>query len=205
MSEVKRNTLLCDFLKLERYTVRSLSVQIQSELYSIIVMLLSHGGFIRVPSFMDRCYRNPSHSVKGALDRLRWLTPGIVKDLGSCPEATLRQRYRSSELPLHLKPYLLDVPRAEQRLKGDRDIDKRLQQAVKFKVTTTSNKTDLRTKLTVKKTHQAEKEEADISIVLDPPTTPVDKTEVAKVDASQASFACKDVRLKTWSAQRESI
>ena len=83
--------------------------------------------------------------MKGALDRLRWLTPGIVKDLGSCPEATLRQRYRSSELPLHLQPYSLDVPRAEKRPKGDRDIDRRIQQAVKLKVTTTSNKTDLRT------------------------------------------------------------
>ena len=86
----------------------------------------------------------------------------------------------------------------------------------------------------MKKTHQAEQEEPDISIVLDqtvesspavtatmtdPPTAPVEKTEVVtevvtapaektevgKVDASQANFACKDVRLKTWTAQRESI
>ena len=88
--------------------------------------------------------------------------------------------------------------------------------------------------MTVRKTHQAEKEEADISIVLDqtvesspavtetmtdPPTAPVEKTEVVtevvtapaeknevgKVDASQANFNCKDVRMKTWAAQRESI
>ena len=39
----------------------------------------------------------------------------------------------------------------------------------------------------------------------DPPIAPAEKTEVVKVDASQANFACKDVRLKTWSAQRESI
>ena len=43
ISEAKRNTLLCDFLRLDRMTVRSLSDQIQSELYAIVVMLLVHG------------------------------------------------------------------------------------------------------------------------------------------------------------------
>ena len=83
ISEAKRNTLLCDFLRIDRMIIRSLSDHIQSELYAIVVMLLFHGKFIRVPGYLGRSYQNPAHSVQGALDRLRWMTPALVKEFGS--------------------------------------------------------------------------------------------------------------------------
>ena len=103
-----------DWLKIDRKTIRSLSDLIQSELYSIVVMLRAHAQFIRVPPFFGGSYRNPAHTVNNALERLRWLIPGVVKDFGSCPEETIRQRFNIRGLPLHLQPYSLNSGRAKR-------------------------------------------------------------------------------------------
>ena len=80
----------------------------------------------------------------------------------------------------------------------------------------------MRTKLSVKskETHPAEKKKDKISIQVTQtvesttagtdvmtatPETAAEKTDEPKVDASDAIFAFQDVRMKTWTAQRESI
>ena len=137
IAEGKRNTLLVDWLKIDRRTIRSLSELIQSELYCIVVMLMVHAKYVRVPPFIGGSYRNPAHNVNGALERLRWLIPGVVKDFGSDPEETIKQRFNRRGLPLHLEPYSLNTPRTESRPKGERMIDRRIQ------VTSSSSSTQL--------------------------------------------------------------
>ena len=80
-----------------------------------------------VPPYMGRSYLNTAHTVNGALERLRWLIPGVVKDFGSDPDETIKQRFNRRGLPLHLVPYSLNTPRTESRPKGERMIDRRIQ------------------------------------------------------------------------------
>ena len=232
IAERKRNTLLVDWLKLDRSTVHSLSELIQSELYCIVVMLMVHAGYVRVPPFMGRSYLNAAHTVNGALERLRWLIPGVVKDFGSDPEETIKQRFHRRGLPPHLEPYTLNTPRTESRPKGERMIDRRIHvtsstASTQLEVTSTStgSKPDLRTKLSVKTQDLSPAKQVEESVIIQvtsKETSPVatemdidtpepvaeaatEKKDEAKVDASGAVFAFRDVRQKTWNAQRESI
>ena len=109
--EYKRNLLLGDWLGIDRTILKSMGDLIQSELYCITLMLMYHAGYIRVPRFIGSSYRHPSHTVEGALERIRWLIPGVVPHLGSNPEETIRQRFRVKGLPHHLEPYSMDAPR----------------------------------------------------------------------------------------------
>ena len=118
---------------------------------------MHHAGLVKVPGFIGSSYQHPSHTVSGALERLRWLIPGVVPFLGSNPEETIRQRFMSKGQPLHLEPYTMNATRTESKPKGERQIDHRLQ------IISTSNNTklqlissgpgtipDLRAKLSVK-------------------------------------------------------
>ena len=50
-----------------------------------------------------------------------------------------------------------------------------------------------------------ESDPAGTEVMTATPETAAEKTDEPKVDASDANFAFKDVRMKTWNAQRESI
>ena len=228
--DYKRNLLLHDWLRIDRTILRNQSELIQSELYCITVMLMYHQGFINIPAFIGSSYRHPSHTANGALERLRWLIPGVVPYLGSNPEETIRQRYRAQGLPLHLQPYTKNVTRTASKPKGERMIDHRLQ------ITSSSNTTklqvissgtgsapDLRAKLSIKTSGSSAAKEteetvnievnsleptpADTDKVIDTPeVVPVEEEEAKeKVNAADAVYAYKDVRQKQWDKQRELI
>ena len=66
-----RNTLLVDFMRIDRVLLRRLSDLLQSEVYAVVIILLKHGGYIRVPEYLDNAYRNPGHAPAAAMDSLR--------------------------------------------------------------------------------------------------------------------------------------
>ena len=227
--EYKRNLLLGEWLGIDRSILKSMGDLIQSELYCCTVMLMYHAGYIRVPGFIGNSYRHPSHSAEGALERIRWLIPGVVPHLGSNPEETIRQRFRVKGLPHHLEPYSMDAPRIATKPKGERLIDHRLQitsssKTAKLQVTSTGTGTvpDLRAKLSIKTSgsnaiqeteevvnivvNSQEPTPADTEDVFDAPeVVPAEEQVKEKVDAANAAFACKDVRQRQWDKQRKLI
>ena len=161
---------------------------------------------------------------------MRWLIPGVVPFFGSNPEDIIRQRFMSKGLPLHLEPYTLNAPRTESKPKGERQIDHRLQVTssssnTQLQVTSSSLGTlpDLRAKLSVKtsgsKPANQTEESVTIQVTSKEPSPAVTEKEgdtpeaVAvtdaeekaeeKVDATEAVFACQDIRQKKWNAKRE--
>ena len=227
--EYKRNLLLGEWLGLDRSILKSMGDLIQSELYCCTVMLMVHAGYIRVPRFLGFSYRHPSHSAEGALERIRWLIPGVVPHLGSNPRETIRQRFLLKGLPHHLEPYSMDAERIATKPKGERMIDHRLQitssiKTTRLQVTSTGNGNapDLRAKLSIKtsgsNTIKETEEVVNIMVSSKEPTpaatedvpdapevVPEEEPVKEKVDAANAAYAYKDVRQKQWDKQRRLI
>ena len=203
--------------------LRKLADLLQSEVYMVIIMLLKHAGYIRIPEYLDEAYRNPGRTQAAAIERLRWLAPSLVGSLGSYPEETLKLRYNSRRLPRHLEEYSLGVKREEPRVRGERDIGQRMPQNVKVKLTTSVkqnlSKKDLRMKLSVRtKTPPAEEEKEEVTIEVeqqvetntaeneidDTPEAPP-KIEGEKIDANQACYYSSDIWTQKWDERKALI
>ena len=71
MNLQKVRTVL-EFLGVDRATVREMSAETKDEVYCISLLMLYHCGLIYVPDYLHSSYRNPLHTMEGAIKRLRW-------------------------------------------------------------------------------------------------------------------------------------
>ena len=141
----KVRTLL-EFPGVDSATVREMSAETKDEVYCLSALMLYHCGLIYVPDFLHSAYKNPLHSMEGALKRLRWACARMISFLGSCPSSHILYRYDLKGLPEHLARFTEGIARRTQKPTGQREIDLRwAPKPVPAKSTSASRQRRLRT------------------------------------------------------------
>ena len=115
-----------EFLGVDKATVREMSAETKDETYCISLLMLYHCGLIYLPEYLHSSYRNPLHSMDGAIRRMRWACAKMISFLGSCPQTHIIFKYNVHGLPEHLSVYSRGVARMNPSPPGQRSIDSRL-------------------------------------------------------------------------------
>ena len=68
-----------EFLGVDKATVREMSAETKDETYCISLLMLYHCGLIYLPEYLHSSYRNPLHSMEGAIKRMRALGASMYR------------------------------------------------------------------------------------------------------------------------------